>query len=338
MNRTLLLLLAVLALGALAYFALSGEKAGASVSTTSNDRQFAYPEFEDVSRIFIADRLDHQVTLTRGGITGWLADGKPANDNVMKNLIATLRAVEVRTLPTRKAIPNMVKVLAAEGFRVQLFDENNRELRDYYIGGATQDELGTFAIMDGSENPYVVHLPHFTGNIKTRFNHWGDEWRDRIYFRVDPEKVEEFSIDYPKQRDKSFRLVPSGEDFQVSPLYETGQPVRRVPRGLAERALSKYEKYYVNRYENANEQDINAANEVIPFAVIKIKQTDQEAQIMEVYPKLEDFTFANDGKTGESIVNGGLSAYQAFINGGEDWVLLNVETTQPLLVSYDFFR
>lgn len=338
MNRTLLLLLAVLALGAVAFFALTGEKAGASVSTVSNDRQFAYPDFEDVTRIFIADRQDHQVTLTRGGVTGWLADGRPANDNVMKNLIATLRAVEVRTLPTRKAIPNMVKVLAAEGIRVQLFDENDRELRDYYIGGATQDELGTFAIMDGSENPYVVHLPHFTGNIRTRFNHWGDEWRDRVYFRVDPDEVEEFSIDYPKQQNKSFRLVRDGEEFRVSPLYETGQPVRRVPRGLAERALSKYEKYYVNRYENENEKDIAAASEVLPFAVIRVKQTGQDARTMEVYPKMQDYTFANDSKTGEAIVNGGLSAFQAFINDGEDWVLLNVETTQPLLVSYDFFR
>lgn len=338
MNRTLILLLAVLALGLAAWFVVSKQNAGASVSDRGNDRQFAYPEFEDVARIFIADRRDHKVSLTRGGVTGWLADGKPANENVLKNLIGVLRAVDIRTLPTRKAIPNMINTLASEGIRVQLYDEDGQELRDYYIGGSTQDELGTFAIMDGSENPYVVHLPHFTGNIRARFNHWGDEWRDRVYYRVDPDKVELFSIEYPKQRDKSFKLERDGEAFKISPFYATGQATLPVSRGLAERALSEYENYYINRYENSDEESISAAKTALPFAIVTVKQAGEDAQTMEIYPRYDEATFMNDPKTGEEIVEGGLNAFTAFINGGEDWVLLNIETTQPLLVGYDAFR
>lgn len=338
MNRTLLLLLAVLLLGGATWYIMSNQDEGATVGSRSNDRQFAYPDFEDVDRIFIADRKDHKVNLTRGGITGWMADGKPANENVTTNLIMVLRAMDIRTLPTNKAIPNMIESLASEGIRVQLFDEDNQELRDYYIGGATHDELGTFAIMDGSENPYVVHLPHWTGNIRTRFNHWGDEWRDRVYYRVDPEKIETFSIEYPKQRNKSFKLTKSGDSYTLAPLYDTGQPTIPVTRGLAERALATYEKYYVNRYENSDLETIAEARTMLPFAVITIKQEGEEAKAMKVYPRYRDASYANDAKTGEEIVNGGLDAFTAFINNDEDWVLLNVETTQPLLVGYDFFR
>lgn len=338
MNRTLLLLLAVLVLGGAAWLLVAGQGSSTTVSSRSNDRQFAYPDFGDVERIFIADRFDHRVNLTRGGVTGWLADGKPANANVLKNLIATLRSMDIRTLPTAKAIPNMVNVLAAEGIRVQLFGEDGEELRDFYIGGGTHDELGTFAIMDGSENPYVVHIPHWTGNIRTRFNHWGDEWRDRVYFRVDPDKIERFGIDYPRQRDKSFRLTKQGDRYTLAPLYETGQPTVAVPRGLAERALAPYEKYYVNRYENRATESIAAARQLLPFAVITLKQEGRDEQTMKIYPRYRDASYANDAKTGQEIVGGGLEAFAAFINDGEDWVLLNVETTQPLLVGYDFFR
>lgn len=337
MNRTNILIIVVILLGGITGFVLVTQDDGSRISDRSNDRQFAYADFEDVDRIFIADRLNHQVTLTRGGITGWLADGKPANENVLKNLTAALKTIDIRTLPTRKAVPNMIKALAAEGIRVQLFDKKGNELRDYYIGGATHDELGTFAIMDGSENPYVVHMPHFTGNVRTRFNHWGDEWRDRVYFRVDPNKVEEFSIDYPKQQSESFRLTRAGGKYTVEPLYG-GRPTLDVPRGVAERALSRYEKYYVNRYENTDETSITAAKELLPFAIITVKQEGQEPQVMKVYPRYQDRTFANDAKTGEEIVGGGLDAFNAFINDDEDWVLLNVETTQPLLVSYEAFR
>lgn len=337
MNRTNILIIIVIILGGITGFVISTQGDEARVSDRSNDRQFAYPDFEDVERIFIADRRDHQVNLTRGGITGWLADGKPANDNVLKNLLAVLKNMDIRTLPTRKAIPNMVKALAAEGIRVQLFDEDGNELRDYYIGGATHDELGTFAIMDGSENPYVVHLPHFTGNIRTRFNHWGDEWRDRIYFRVDPDKVEAFSIDYPKQQSESFQLLKQGSKFTIESLYG-GRPKKEVKRGVVEGVLSRYEKYYVNRYENRDRESIEAAKQVLPFAIITIKQEGQTPKSMKVYPRYQDQTFANDSKTGEQIIGGGLDAFNAFINNDEDWVLLNVETTQPLLVSYDSFQ
>lgn len=339
MNRTLILLLTVVILGGLAGYAyLSGKTdAAAGVSARSNDRQFAYPDFEDVERIFIADRKGHQVNLTRGGITGWLADGQPANDNVLKNLITVLKAVDIRTLPTRKAIPNMIRVLATEGIRVQLFDDDNRELRDYYIGGATHDELGTFAIMDGSENPYVVHLPNFTGNIRTRFNHWGDEWRDRIYFRVDPEKVTRFRIEYPRQQGESFQLTKEGARYLLAGLTED-RPVREIAPALVERALSQYEKYYVNRYENRDTASIEQARQLLPFAIISLQQEGQEAQQMKIYPRYQGRTFTHDSKSGEEIVSGGLQAYNAFINEGQDWVLLNVETTQPLLVGYSAFQ
>lgn len=338
MNRTLLLLLAVLLLGCAAWFALSTKDDGSSVSNRGTDRQFSLFEFGQVDRIFIADRQDHKVSLTRGGVTGWLADGEPANENILKNLISALRSVDIKTLPTQKAIPNMVKDLATNGILVQLFNKEGTKLRGFYIGGGTHDELGTYAIMEGSENPYVVHQPHFSGNIRARFNHWGDEWRDRVYFRVNPDKVEQFSIEYPIQKDKSFRLERDGANYKVMPFYGTSQPTLTVSRGIVEGAMSRYEKYYVNRYENGDTESIKEAKTLLPFAIITVKQEGQEAKTMEVYPRYKNQTFSNDAKSGEEIINGGLNAFTAFINGGQDWVLLNVETTQPLLVAYDYFR
>lgn len=337
MNRTTLLLLAVVILGALAWFVMARGGTPQRLADGAEERQFAYAEIEDIHKIFVADRKGHSVTLTRGGETGWLADGKPANENVMKNLLSTIKLVDIQSLPTRKAVPNMVKNLATQGILVQLFDQRGNKLRGYYIGGSTNDETGTFAIMEGSENPYVVHQPGFTGNIRARFNLWDDEWRSKVYFRVDPDQVERFSIDYPKQQAKSFELEKVDGSFVLRPLYETGQPVREVPQGIAEGILSRYEKYYVNRYENQDTPSIQRARELLPFAIISVKETGQEAREMQLYPRYQGRTITNDVKTGEYIEGGGLEAFTAFINNGQDWVLLNVETTQPLLVAYDSF-
>ncbi|MTB50497.1 hypothetical protein [Lewinella sp. W8] len=337
MNRTSLLLLAVVVLGALAWYVSSQGQTPTRLADGAEERQFAYAEIDDVHKIFVADRKGHTVTLTRGGETGWLADGKPANENVMKNLLSTVRLIDIQSLPTRKAIPNMVKNLATQGILVQLFDRNGNKLRGYYIGGSTNDETGTYAIKEDSENPYIVHQPGFTGNIRARFNLWDDEWRSKVYFQVDPDKVERLSIDYPKQQSKSFLLEKDGGSYRLSPLYETGQPVREIPRGVAEGILSRYEKYYVNRYENQDAPSIERARELLPFAVITLQEEGQEAKEMRLFPRYQGRTLTNDVKTGEYIESGGLEAFTAFINNGEDWVLLNVETTQPLLVAYDSF-
>jgi len=168
MNRTLILLIAVLLLGGVAWWVSTAGASPAKVSDRAPERQFGIAEMDQVHRIFIADRKGHKVNLTRGGVTGWLADGKPANDNIMDNLEDALEHLEVQSLPTPQAKPHMINNLAAQGILVQAFDKDNNKLRGYYIGGGNHDETGTFAIVEGSEEPYVVHVDHFTGNIKLK--------------------------------------------------------------------------------------------------------------------------------------------------------------------------
>lgn len=337
MNRTLILLLAVLLLGGVAWWATSADRKPLSADERAEIRRFGIAEFNQVHKIFIADRKGHKVNLIRGGITGWLADGQPANENIMKGLKDAVQNMDIRSLPTEKAKPFMIKDLATNGILVQLFNKEGEKLRGYYLGSGTYDELGTNGIVEGSEEPYVVHLPHFTGNIRQRFTHWDDEWRDKIYFRVEPEKVELFSIEYPRQRDKSFKVTRQGNKYFAAPFYETGQRVKEVPRASVESALTRYEKYYINRYQNKDEKGMTAASEILPFATITVKQIGGVPQEMRVYPRYAGNSLTNDPKTGEVQPNGGLEAYNAFINDGDDWVLLNVETAQELFVGFDSF-
>jgi len=106
---------------------------------------------------------------------------------------------------------------------------------------------------------------------------------------------------------------------------------------VAEGVLSRYEKYYINRYENRDEKSIAEAKTLLPFAIITIKQEGTDAQTMRVYPRYLDKSFYHEAKTGIVRENSGLEAYTAFINDGEDWVLLNVETLEPLMAGYASF-
>ena len=323
MQRTLLLLVAVLLLGGVAYYVTSRPTAPADAA----ERDFGYADTDNIHRIFLADREGRQHTFERGGPTGWQVNGQPANENAMKNLLQAVQQIAVQTLPTSKAVPNLVRNLAGGGILVQLFDADGNKLRGYYVGGGTNGEFGTAAIMEESDNPYIVHLPMWTGNLRHRFNLRGDEWRDKQLFTANPDRVEYLSIEYPKQLNRSFRLERGADgEYLLLPLYGDG-PSKRVSRGLAEAVLSRYERYYLNSYQNDDARGRTAAQSQLPFATIKLKEVDASEQVVKVYPRFQQ---AEGG-------DGPLTAYTAFINDDADWVLLSVETTQPLLVGYDSF-
>ena len=324
MRRTIILLVAVVVLGGLAYLATTSDPD----SKPADDRAFGYERVEDIARIFVADREGNQADLRRGGPTGWTVNGDPANENVMKNLLQAVQQLEVRSLPSSAAVPNLVRNLAGGGILVQLFDARDTKLRGYYIGGGTSGELGTAAIVEDSENPYIVHLPTWTGNVRHRFNLRGDDWRSKVLFDVDPEAVEYLTIAYPRQESKGFRMERSEDgQFSVTPLVATAGPVKTVPFGVAEGVLARYEDYYISRYQNQDTAGIAAVEGRLPFAVIRIKEEGLPEQVAKIYPRYRFPDSANQD----------LMAYTAFIHDDRDFALLSVETTQRLLVGYDSF-
>lgn len=325
MNRTLILLLAVVALGAVAYLVT---RAADAPPADAAERAFGYPDTDRIARIYLADRDGQEVDLRRGGPTGWTYNGLPANANAMKNLLQAVGHMEVQRLPARAAVPNLVKNLAGGGILVRLYDGAGNKLRGYYVGGGTNGETGTAAIVEGSENPYVVHLPMWTGNLRHRFNLQGDEWRSKVLFNVDPERVTALTIEYPKQQAQGFRLERGTDGaYLLYPHARGSAPPRPVGRGIAEAVLSRYENYYVSRWENRDTESIAAARDRLPFAVITVEEEGRTPQTVKVYPR---FRFPD---TAEQQ----LEAYTALVNDDADWALLAVETTQPLLVGYASF-
>ena len=39
------------------------------------------------------------------------------------------------------------------------FFQTTKKLEQFYVGGETADQLGTFMMLEGAKEPYVVHIP-----------------------------------------------------------------------------------------------------------------------------------------------------------------------------------
>jgi len=307
-------------------------------SRQADDRNFKLAEPEQLGKIFLADRKGNTTTLTRKG-ENWTYNGRyPANDNVLKNLLEAIGQIEMQFIPANAAVSGIVKNLASEGILVELYDTRGKKVKGYYIGRATPDERGTYAIMEGAEQPYVVHLPGWVGNLRFRFNLLGDEWRSRRLLEEDIEQLTLVSVEYPTQRNESFVLERRGEEeFMISPYYETDQPRRIIARGRAEQYLVNFEKLFVSAYANFATEEKADLIRRIPFAIIRLERKDGSEMAIKVFPRVTTEYDAVDPNTDASVAELSESGYNLLFNDDADFGTIATETLRPFMRSYAHF-
>ena len=57
-----------------------------------------------------------------------------------------------------------------------------KKIKTIYIGGETADQLGTYMMISGAKEPYIVHIPGFNGYLSSRFLCKKEAWRSKKIF------------------------------------------------------------------------------------------------------------------------------------------------------------
>ena len=327
-KSTLILLVVFAVLGSITAYVLAGKGENESTLVDNWDGNFKVENIDEVHRIFIADRTGGTSNLERTG-DHWIYDGKHrAHPNVMKNLLEAIEKVEIRYIPPKAAIEPMVKDIATNGLKVQLFNKAGDEIKTYYVGGTTPDALGTFMIMEGSEQPYVTQIPSMEGSLNVRYGIKGDKWREKILFQYEAEKIDFLSVEYPKQRNKSFILEKKNGQYEVRPFYDITATINKpVLEGKVLAYLDNFDLMYFTAYENDNQYREDFEQNRIPFAIMKIKYDGKEREIV-----LHPAKSTNVEKPVEVT-----EYYLAELEPGNDFVLIAHETIKKVLWAYEFF-
>jgi hypothetical protein len=237
-HRTNLILLAVLlAFAAVYYFFVAG-KTSSSLNTQEID--FAVRDTANIHRIRLVMERDGRPKETvdlRRTADGWqLNDNNDVNPAQIEALLSTIARVQYKStlLPAGRA--TVMNMLREQRVRVEIETRNNGT-KIYYVGSPTPNQNGTYFLMKGSENPYVVELPGHKGYLTPYFSPDPNAWRAMVLFDIDKSRLRSISLRYPGP-DSSFTLVRSSEDkFALT----TGEPVDNF---MAERYLDELRKTY----------------------------------------------------------------------------------------------
>lgn len=284
MTRTLLLAALFLLLGGSAWYITQRNKTRTG-SANNPDMEFAVKNPDDIHKIFIADRKGRTATIERkDGF--WLYNGTyKARPSAVKTLLETMSKVNVAYIAPKAAEPQMIKSLASEGIKVEIYDKDNKKIKSYYVGGVTTDEHGTYMIMEGAEQPYVTHIPTFVGQLRVRYLLGDDNWRDRSVFNEKADDIQSISVEYPKEKSESFRLEKKGEStYTVKPLFGT-TPIIRAPqrKGMAEAYVVQYESKIAEAFETSNPRRDSVLT-LSPFAIITVEKKNGESKKVRFWP------------------------------------------------------
>ena len=232
MNNKLFLFIGLLAAVVVIFFALSDKDSKSTISGIEN-YSFTVEDTGAIQKIIIKDKRPTQVELVREK-GSWMVNGKFfARKDAIEVLLGTMNQMTLKNFTEESSREAILKNMSVYGKEVFLYDENGSEIKHFYVGTNVSNDMGTFMLMAGADQPYAVYIPGFNGYLSSRFITDEHLWRDRKIFGISVEEITEVTMDYPEFKTNSFSVQKNAEG-EVHVLDSQGESTDFNPqRALA---------------------------------------------------------------------------------------------------------
>jgi len=347
MNRNRILLILVLVLAAVAAFIVINR----SKSTFSNAlSEFAIDDTTTVTRIFLADKENNKVNLSRELGGAWkLNDTFSVRPDAINILLKTIQDIDVSGPVPRSGHNNVIKKLASSSVKIEIYQWKHRIqlfgkiklfpretlVKTYYVGSNTQDNLGTYMLLEGSDVPFVVYIPGFKGFVSVRYTARPEDWRDHTVFNHRIADIQKIRIDFNETPFSSFEI--SNQDDRIFKLKSVATNTE-IPVYDTLRLLDFLASFYSIKFEallpNLKKEFVDSIRSSKPFHTITL--TEKSGKVLKVN------TFHRKNPTGPIDENGNMIIYDrdrmyASLNDDKDFVLIQFFVFDNILRPLELF-
>lgn len=295
-NIILIVVAALIVAGAAIIAALGSRK-----STFNQD--YHIKDTSTITKIFMADKQEQQVLLTRVSDSAWTVDGQyPASQPMVDLLLETLNTMRIRQQVNRNATPNVIKDLASHSIKVEVYQMVYRinwfgdKLRlfphekltaTYYVGRETKDMLACYMFREGDKQPYAIHIPGFRGFLTPRFVTDPLKWRSHNIVDLNVKEIERVELEIPAQPEESFAVQRQGEGFvfllqgkQEVPYFDTA----RVAQMLSCFTWLNFDEYAAIVPNSFADSCVSG----MPRTILRITDTSNHTTVLRTYIKYEN--------------------------------------------------
>jgi len=239
MRKTLLYVIILAVLGVGIYYFLFNKKASLY---DRSEAAFNIKDTGNIGKIFIASPNGITATVERTD-SGWMVNKQyKALPTTIKNVLTTLYQQEALAPVTSAAHDLVIKSLATEGIKVEVYDRKGSKMTTFYVGGEATNNMGTNMLTEGATQPYIVQIQNFNGYLTTRYTTNIRDWRDRTVFDVPADQIKEVSVVYTDKPINSFTLKQ--DNGKIS--FDADKAIAGNTPKLNMRKANVYLKYFTN--------------------------------------------------------------------------------------------
>jgi len=174
-------------------------------------RDFAVQDTASIDKIFLADKSNKTVLLERKDNYWTVNEKYKARRDFVNILLETLCKVEVKSPVPESKLKKVLSDLSVSGIKAEIYQKGEL-VKTYYVGGVTDDNTGTYMIMEGSDVPFIMHIPGFNGFLTIRYIPEVNEWRERQVFNYNVKDIAKVTVEYPSMPEASFVAVSNGDN------------------------------------------------------------------------------------------------------------------------------
>lgn len=289
MKKIIIIIIGVLLIGGLAYYASNLSK-GAKATDISLIA-FAIEDTASVNKIEIYDSYnDIEYTVERNKEGVWVGEnGECVRQDVVIVMLETMNRVMLRGYVPQSATQNMKKLLMAQHKRVKIY-QNGKWVKTWYVGHSTRDRMGTHMLLETptitSDNPVIMGMKGFFGILEPRFFADPRRFTCTNLFSFKREDLGEIEVINRVNPTASFKVeVKNADEYLVT---SNGEIVNQVDRNNLVFYLNGFEDVHFNQPNyTMSEAEIDSLRNVSPDYELKIKTKQNEDFNFKMYRRLD---------------------------------------------------
>ena len=213
-------------------------------------KDFAIKDTSKIIKFKISDTEDNSIVISRNvNSNKWILEGSKytANKSSVDLLMETFYRIRVKQDVPKSALNTVINRLSVRHKKVEVFFENEKPFKTWFIGSPTQDHLGTYMLLQNgdkkSSKPYITYKPGMYGSLDVRFFTDWKGWRSpRVFNYPNPKSIKNISVKFSEKPKESYTISNKNNTIK---LFD-----------LDNKELSNYDtvqvKHYLSHFENVS--------------------------------------------------------------------------------------